>query len=202
MNLTTARATLTERGFQYLSTTQVDLALNNAKNALEDLLDWPWLETTAPGAAPLTISDLKHILYVVDTTNDRELLGLDPRDIVNINTDVDATGTPEYWWLDGLTSLKVYPANTANTLSVRYVKYSPELSDGSDTPLIPTRYHPIWLDFAVVEALKEGQNYQAANALLSDLMTRRMPGMLDVFAGRNSQNPEYQVISPVSSEDW
>ena len=38
---------------------------------------------------------------------------------------------------------------------------SPELSGRPDTPLIPARYHPLWIDFAVIEAYKDSDNSSA-----------------------------------------
>lgn len=65
--------------------------LNNAKDELEDFFDWPWLETTTTGTAPLTVTNLKRILYVTDTTNDTELPGVQAADI---NANIADTGTP------------------------------------------------------------------------------------------------------------
>jgi hypothetical protein len=148
----------------------------------------------------LTISDLKAIEYVTDPARDMILTGLDPRDIADIDPDVTTTGAPCYWWLDGLTTLRTYPVSTTTTLTVRYVKYSPELAVAADTPLIPTRYHPLWIDYACVEAYKEANNFQAANALLADL-TRRMNQVVETFTIRNLSNSEYVVMSPWGSED-
>jgi hypothetical protein len=150
MDLTAAQTELKARGGDYLSTARLTTFLNDAKNELEDFFVWPWLETTTTGTAPLTISDLKHVLYVVDTTNQAELTGASAQYIVeDLDETITTTGTPDVWWLDGTTTLKVYPANTSASLSVRYVKFSPELSAGADTPLIPVRNHNLWIDLAL-----------------------------------------------------
>lgn len=201
MNLGTARTELQARGFDYLSTTRCTILLNRGKNALEDYYLWPWLETTTTGTAPLTVSDLKQVLYVVDSTGDRELPGLDRRMIRDLDSKLDDTGVPEFWWINGETSLRVWPLNTTNTLSVDYVKFSPELSGDSDTPLIPVRYHPVWVDFAVVEAYKDNDAYDKASALLDHLTRFDIPRMVQAYAERNLQNPGYQQIRG-ASEDW
>lgn len=148
MNLSSARTQLEKLGAGRLSgdTTMEDFYLNQAKNWIEDKDDWPWLETTTTGSSPLTISDLRKVIYVADTTNDRLLKEADIIDIARRDPGIDAVGDPTRFYLDGLTSLKVWPVRTV-ALSVRYLKYSPELTT-SDTPLIPTRYHMLWCDVA------------------------------------------------------
>lgn len=146
--LSAARTELWDIGGGVLSadTTTTDYYLNLAKNWLEDRDDWPWLETTATGSSPLTVSDLKRVLYVADTTNDVLLKPAEMIDIARRDPGVDNTGQPAFYYLDGLTSVKVWPTTSVN-LSVRYIKYSPELTS-SDTPLIPTRYHFLWVKIA------------------------------------------------------
>jgi hypothetical protein len=201
MDLTAAQTELKARGGDYLSNARLTTFLNDAKSELEDYWDWPWLETTTSGAAPLTIADLKSVLYVVDTSNLRELRGLAAADIVaELDETITTTGTPEYWWLDGTTSLKLYPASTSAQLSVRYVKFSAELSAGTDTPLIPTRYHNLWIDLAMVRVYKDDDQAQAAAALLQDCYAR-LYKIVEVYEARNHQNPMIQRVR-FASEDW
>lgn len=201
MNLGAARTELLARGFSYLDSTRANLMLNTAKNELEDEHDWPWLETTTTGVAPLTIADLKRILYVVDLTNGRQLTGLDAQDIADRDVVVTTAGSPDSWYLDGLTTLRLYPTSTSDQLSVRYVKYSPELVADGDTPQIPVRYHVLWVDYACVEAYRDVENYAAANALLQHIKQVKLPQLLSVFGMRNMQNPEYTQVT-FASEDW
>jgi hypothetical protein len=203
VDLVTARAALKARGFQYLDDATVTVMLNNAKNALEDwFIEAPWLETTqATGAPPLTISDLHSVIYVLNATNDVPLQGVDARDVSELDGDLSTTGTAQYWWLDGLTTVRTYPIDSAAQVSVRYRKYSSELANASDTPSIPARYHPVWIDLAVVEALKDDDNYQAAQLLLQDV-NRRLDEMQTTFLLRNRQGADAQVITGIGSEDW
>lgn len=202
MNLTQAQAELTARGDPSGSTSRQLVWLNEAKNVFEDHYAWPWLESTTTGTAPLTIADLKQILYVTDTTDKRILLPLDPREIVREDTgaDVTMTGSPLFWWLDGTTTLKVWPVNATPTLSVRYVKFSPELASGTDTPLIPVRHHNVWIDLAMVQAYKDNDDYQAATTL-EQLAETRLQGLVNIYAGRNLQAPDFQTITDASC-DW
>ena len=195
MNLTSAITELQARGGSYLTSAggRPTIMLNDAKNELEDFYPWPWLETTTTGTAPLTISDLKYVLYVVDTTNKVELRGVDAGWIISQEgTDIAQTGDPSYWYLDGLTSLKVFPANTSVSLSVRYVKYSAELT-GSDTPGIPTRYHNLWIDLAMCRVYEDSDDFQAASALRAQTQ-KRLGQLVEEFEQRNRQNPMVQSI--------
>lgn len=148
MILSAARTQLERMGAGRLAgdTTTEDYYLNQAKNWIEDKDDWVWLETTTTGSSPLTVSDLRKVIYVADTTNDRLLKEADLIDIARRDPGINDVGQPSHFYLDGLTSLKVWPSQTV-TLSVRYLKYSPELT-AADSPLIPTRYHNLWVDVA------------------------------------------------------
>lgn len=181
--------------------------LNNAKDELEDFFDWPWLETTTTGTAPLTVTNLKRILYVTDTTNDTELPGVQAADI---NANIADTGTPCVWWLDGSTVsgndttviVNVYPVS-AVSLSIRHTRYSANLVADSESPLIPVRYHRTWVDLAAVEAYKDSDNFEAAAALRADV-DRRLGQMIETLGARNKQNSDYQVVSSESIlfGDW
>jgi hypothetical protein len=200
VNLGQAITELQARGFSYLDPGRCTIMLNNAKNVFEDMRDWPWLEAVATtGTAPLTISDFRSVQYVVDLTNQNELEGIDPRDVVDLDTNVSTAGTPRFWWLDGLTTLRTYPVSTTAQISVRYSKYSPEMSASSDTPQIPVRYHPIWVDLAVVEAYKDDDRFNEAQSLMG-LINLRLDEMT-VLLARNEANPPSQVITGASF-DW
>jgi hypothetical protein len=198
VNLGEAITALQDRGFDYLTSARATLMLNTAKNQFEDVAPFPWNEATTTGTAPLTINDVKSVLYVTDMTNDVQLDGFDVRAIVDGDASLDSTGTPQAWYLDGEMTLQVWPANTSASLSVRYVKFSPELEDSDDEPLIPARYHGVWIDLAVVEAYKDSDNLQAAGALLADAQ-RRLGEIVAVYALRG--HGEHQRIT-YASEDW
>jgi hypothetical protein len=202
MDLTAALAELASRGADHVSSARRTTFLNDAKNEFESVWPWPWLETTATGAAPLTVSDLRAVLYVVDSTNRRVLRGASAQDIVlQVDPTITTTGTPECWWLDGTTTLKVYPANTSVSLSVRYIKYSAELSAGADTPLIPTRLHNLWIDLAVIRVYQDSDELQAATALRADVRGR-LERLVAEYEVRNRQNAPLQHVSLDGGIDW
>jgi hypothetical protein len=50
-------------------------------------------------------------------------------------------------------------------LTVYFYKYGTDLASGADTPDMPSRFHEIIVDGAVVRALKDNDDYQQAQAL-------------------------------------
>jgi hypothetical protein len=173
--------------------------LNDAKNIFEDFWDWPWLEESITGSAPLTIADLKQILYVIDADQECLLEGTTALSVVtNESLSDGGTQNPRMWYLDGEDTLSVYPANTTNDLQVRYYRFSPELS-GTDTPLIPTRYHNLWVDLAMVNVYEDSDDAQAAAALRADCQ-QRLGQLVVHYETRNRQNQNTQQLT--GGGDW
>lgn len=161
--------------------------LNQAKNWIEDKDNWPWLETTTSGSSPLTISDLRNIIYVADSTNDNLLRASTASDIATNDPTINDTGRPSFYYLDGLTTVRVWPVSTVS-LSVRYIKYSPELSLSGDTPLIPVRYHALWIQVAHYLFLQSRQ----PQSVTGDLVARingSIDDMREQFFKRTGENP-------------
>jgi len=182
VNLATARAELESRGYARFTDARLEIWLNTAKNRFEDYgFDWPWLKSTATGAAPLTVSDLRRVRSVTDTTNGHTLSAVGAEDIIDFHDDLlTTTGTPVWWYLSSETVVSVYPVQTAS-LSVRYVKFSPELT-GTDTPLIPARYHQAWVDLAEVDVLRYGvKDRDSANSMEVEVF-RRIEEIAGVYA--------------------
>jgi hypothetical protein len=200
MDLAAAQVEMANRGFDYLSTDRRTFFLNQAKNTFEDIFPFPWLEDVATGTSPLTISDLKQVLYVSDTDHDRELLGLPAAQIIVDGTDLAETGTPSNWWLDGENTVTVWPVSSSASLQVRYIKESDELVDPTNTPLIPARYHGTWIDLAVIRAYIDSDNYVAAQGL-QQIVALDLSQIAQRYATRNDQNPGYQTIRS-GSDDW
>lgn len=199
LTLADAQVEVAARGFDYLEPPRLTFMLNNAKNALEDMWEWPWLTRLAIGAAPLLIGDLK-LVTLVRTDDDRELYGLDVRQAAINGTDLTAPGTPEHWWLDDTapTTVRTLPVG-GGEINVLYICESPELSSPSDVPLIPARYQPLWIDLAVVEGYKDSDNYVAAQALRADVAMRVQDVILR-YETRNRQHSPF-ITARVFSED-
>jgi hypothetical protein len=204
MNLLDGQNELMARGFDYLPEPRLTIMLNNAKNAFEDEWAWPWNEVVETGPAPLGVNRLKHVLYVQDTEHDTELLGLDVRQLAQGGTPLDQVGRPQYWWLDGpvgsaeTVTVRVWPVAPV-ALEVRATVASPELSNPQDTPLIPARYHPLWIDYAVLDAYRDSDNFSAAQ-LLQASIGARIGDLIERYETRNRQHAA-PITQYVFSED-
>ena len=182
MNLATARAELESRGYARFTDARLEIWLNTAKNRFEDYqFDWPWLKATTTGTSPITISDLRRVRTVYDATNRRPLNGMEAEDVTDFfDTNLALAGPAMYWYLTSETVLATYPVSTA-TMSVRYQKFSAELT-GTDTPLIPARYHQTWVDLAEVDALRYGvKDRDSANSMEAEVF-RRIEEIASVYA--------------------
>ena len=197
MNLNQGRSALMLRGFDYLSTPQLDLMLNTGKDEFEDTWEWPWLWTPFGGPTPLALDRFK--LMITCYGGGLELLGLDLRQVAQDGSDLALAGTPRYWWLNGTGELHAWPGDGADVAGVM-VAESPPLVDPDDTPLIPARYHGLWIDFAVVEAYKDSDNYAAAQALRADIGLR-MQDVIARYETRNRQHSPFMAMRNFHEDD-
>lgn len=163
MNLESLVTELKARGFDYLSTSRATNYLNDAY--LLDICEvesWPFLHASKEGTAPLTISDLRSVESVIDSTQNTKLSPLDPRELTDsYDTDLTTAGTPTFYYLDAESIVSVYPANTSDTILVRYWK-APEALTGSASPVIPSRFHTLIVDYAVARAYEDSDDYELA----------------------------------------
>lgn len=197
MNLDLAYAALVARGFDYLTPDRGHLMLNTAKDEFEDVWEWPWLQKLVTAPTPLTVADLKLVLSVRQGNN--ELYGLTLRQAAQGYTDLTEGGTAEFWWVEGDDILHLYPGD-GGAVTIVYVADSPELIAGVDTPLIPRRYHPLWVDLAVVEAYKDSDNFAAANALRADV-AMRMQNVITRYETRNRQHSPFISVRDSHGDD-
>lgn len=150
------------RGFDFLGSTRETHFINRAYHRVCSAYPWPFLETLLTGQnAPVTISDLKQVLYVVDTTNQLVLRGEDQRVIREYDPDLTSNGNPEFYYLEGTDTLKVWPPNNSVSLTVRYIKVPADLAAGS-TPVFPSRFHYAIVEGALVYAYRDTDNFEAA----------------------------------------
>lgn len=198
MNLAALITEVKARGFDHLSDARITQFINDAYVDIAEVHDWTWLETSTSGNAPLSISDLRTIVYVIDTSNDRRLRPIRAVDLPDIDTDISRSGTPEWYWIDAGVTIKVFPVATV-ALSVRYLKVPASLS-GTDTPVIPTRYHNTLVDQAVVWALKDANERQEAASLQQEVNLRLLQ-MIGMDQRRSRDFPDVQSIT-YGAEDW
>jgi hypothetical protein len=199
VNLAEAQQAVLDRGFDYLETPRLTLMLNTAKDAFEDFWDWPWLQKSFSGPTPLLIADLKLILMVKSAATKAELLGLDLRQASLGDTDVTQPGVPGYWWLGNDDTLHAWPGDGASLVGV-YLADTPPLVGPTDTPLIPARYHGLWIDFAVCEAYKDSDNFPAAQALRGDIGVR-MQDVVARYETRNRQHSPFMTVRGYSEDE-
>lgn len=202
MDLTALRTEFLARGFQDLeasgTNTRKDVFLNRSYHEICEREAWPFLETTATGTSPLTISDLRAVLAVVDSTNKNILDPIDYRDILETDPGLLATGAAEFWYRTSPTIITSYPP-PAVSLSVRYLKVPTDLSSGTDVPVIPTRFQYLIIEGAMMYAYRDVDNYEASQNL-SDVFEGGLLKMADSLLVTNLDSPYFMGVS--DSTDW
>lgn len=167
MNFSELKAELAARGFDYLSDTRRGQYVNAGYHEFNEEDLWSWRVDTDTGSSPLTVSDLGVIEEVVDTgNNSRPLVAEDRRNLRDWYGDLTTTGTPEFFYRDGATTVRTYPVG--GTLSLRHFKLAADLT-GTDTPIIPTRYHLLIVDYAARRAYNDSDNQQAAGLVEAEI---------------------------------
>lgn len=181
------------RGFDYLSTSRRLIYINDAY--LIDVCEtenWPFLRASAEGTAPLTISDLRSVEAVVDSTQATKLRPLDQREITDsYDTNLTTTGSPTLYYQTGETTLGVYPSNTSDTLLVTYWK-APAALSGSETPILPARFHSLIVDYAVARAYEDSDDYELAQNARENA-DGRLAKMRESLLGWNRDLPSEAV---------
>lgn len=205
-DFSTLRTQFYNRGFENWNDAGSLLAeckrlLNEAMHQIHDEYDgaWPFLEATATGSAPLTISDLGTIESVWDSTNSRFLDPADRRFLIERYEDgpLDDTGTPA-WFYVANGSVKVYPV-ASNSLSVRYWKVASDLSADGDTPLMPTRFHTAIVDLAVAAAHRLNSNEGEAQTAQGEAQRKVETMASRLLGGQQLAGPQH--IAPLSGDD-
>jgi hypothetical protein len=152
-----------ERGYQYESTTTIEASIQRHYQRLEGRYNWPWREGTKEGVAPFEIKDLRGILSVENTTAQSTIYGQSRQWLAEHYPDLEESGSPAWWWLDSLT-LRIFPTSTSENISVRYLK-RPEKLTASTEPAMPPEWHYLIVDLAVIDALKNNDQYDTAREL-------------------------------------
>jgi len=202
LNLSELRTEFFARGFDYLSSgpqTGPNNYLNRAYHSICDAYEWPFLEADASGTAPLVVSDLRAVLGVVDTTTQVQLRFIDRRNLLRIDPMVNTAGSPALWYTENGTTIKVYPTNGTDQISVHYAKVPDDLSDSTDVPIIPSRFHMLIVDQAVVYAYEDSDNLEAASAT-QVVVDRRMEEMRQALTNPNLDTPDF-ILSTVDHQE-
>jgi len=186
------------RGFDYMSTGEAELLINDAYRI--DIVgseDWPFLEESAEGTAPLELPNIESLELVVDQTQGRKLVPYDRRNLTDSYPNLEGQGTPRFYYLTG-SELNVYPLNTTDTLLVRYREFAPQLT-GSATPIIPARFHSLIIDGAVSRAYEGSDDYELAQSA-ANVFQSRLQKMREILLERFRDGPDQfiQITDPLA----
>lgn len=189
MDFSELKDELAARGFGYLSDTRLGVYINNARAELDRMYLWPWLEASATGTSPLTVTDLAAVEAVVNTSqSNAPLYPIDYRTLTEAYGDLSTSGSPSYYYLARPSSPEVatYPVSSTDTIGVQYWKVTPDLSASSDTPASPEEAHYTIVDLAVRRAYRDSDNHQEAEQIQSEidraigqLLLQYPPGIAD-----------------------
>ena len=173
---------------------RVDRFINQAYQEICAQAPWPFLEYTATGTAPLSISDLATVIAVVDSDG----VTLEPISYESlrriVNGDLTETGTAVWHYLTDGTVVNVYPV-PADSITVRYRRVPAALSSSSDSPLIPDEYLDIIALGALRRAALDNQAWEAANGYRQEWDAR----LLDMVAAEIAPPRAQQFVA--GSED-
>jgi hypothetical protein len=186
------------RGFDYHSSSKALGYLNDAYLVdICDAEDWPFLEATFSGTAPLEAADVRSIAYLLDSTEQAKLSPLDPRLLTDSSVDLEEDGTPSYYYVsEG--KIKTFPASATASLLGRYYKVPPALS-GSAVPVLPERFHSLIVDGAVARAYADSDDYELernAEEAFQRRLQKMREALLDVYRDGPSEfiavtNPDF-----------
>lgn len=149
-------------GFQYVAKNRLEDWVQRSYARLNARYDWPWLEETKEAVAPFEIKDLRYVLSVTDTTQERPLWGTERQWLLERYPKLEEQGSAVWWFLDNL-MLRLYPLSE-DKVAVRYVKKAPKLEAATES-LVPDEWEYLIVDEARVYGLKDNDEYQVAAEL-------------------------------------
>jgi len=173
-----------DRGYNFLPTARIGTFVDRSYAAICARYNWPFLEGSIAGKAPLEITDLGVILTVYDSAQEAVIEGMDRREVEHYFPNLEEEGEPRLWYLENI-SLKTYPVSS-DELQVRYQRVAPALAE-SEEPLIPEGWQYLIVDGAVVYCLKDDDEREEARALQADV-NQGVIEMMQALIPRNNQN--------------
>lgn len=199
MNFGELVSLFTAQGFDYLQTSEAETYLNASYQV--DICgdeDWPFLEEVTTGTAPLTLSEVSSIDYVLNTGQGTKLTPLDPRSLSDWSPTMVVEGQPLYYYSTGGNVLNVYPLSTTEALQVRYFKAAAKMS-GTAVPIFPERFHTLIVDGAVARAYENSDDYelsQSAEAKFETRLQKMREQLLNVY--RDGPDDFVAVTDPLA----
>lgn len=171
------------RGFEYLNDGGPGLVrakrwLNRAKNKVDSLEDWPYMNVNLAGTSPLVLADLRTVETVYDATNRQTLAFADRRDLRRDWGDITVPGLPLWYFITLGTTVNPFPVQSVS-LSVDYWKYSADMVNPTDQPDMPDRFRLVIVEYAVADALRDDESVDADRATAAaDQIVAEMRGVL------------------------
>jgi hypothetical protein len=188
------RTALAQRGFDYLTQTQLGDYINNGYTDVCEAEDWPFLSTAVTDTVPITISDLRTVSYVLDITNQNKLRPIDRRNLTDITTDLTTAGVASYYYLTTSgTVVAVYPEDLAASFTVFYYKVPPDLSADSDTPLVPSRFRSLIVDAAVNYAYENDDETAQADSATARFNARLEAMKTSLMVSQHDEPDQWMV---------
>lgn len=176
-------------GYNYVAKTRLEDWVQRSYAQISAQYDWPWLEENKEAIAPFEIKDLRYVLSVNDTTQERPLWGTERQWLLERYPKLEEFGNPVWWFLDNLT-LRTFPLSE-DKIAVRYIKKAPVLT-GASEPLIPTEWQYLIIDWARIFALRENDERPEAREAKADAEATLNEMIADQLQ-RNRQNPRTVV---------
>lgn len=172
------------RGLNYLNdvtgagvgVARVKRWINDAVHTIDELGDWPYLNTTTSGTTPLTIADLRTVETVTDVAGLRVISPFDRRTLRSYAVNLTTAGAPWGYYITGGTTVNVFPTSASLSITVDYWRFSPDLVGPTDEPLMPDRYRYAIVEYAVARGLRDEDDESGAQAAQAagDLIVQRM----------------------------
>lgn len=190
--LASVRAEFLAGGFNRLGATVADRLINDAYAWLINKHLWPFREQTLTGAAPLTVDDLGAVGSVTNTAdNDRRLVHVERRTIVEQVGDLTTTGVPNLFYIEDGTVVRTYPVG--GTLSVRYWRAPSPLIVDVDVLLVPNSWVQLVLDRARYRACLRQQDWAGAATLRTEVDESLNAMVMDQL-GKQVSDPELMIV--------
>lgn len=184
MKLSELRQEVIDRGYDYVKTSRIDEFLRRAYREICAGRKWPFLETVSEGEPPLEFTDLGRIITVEAVDRKVLLQGVTRHWLLSHYPSLEDPGPGIYWYLEDQT-LRVFPVDEG-TIRVHYFKRPARLA-ADDEPLIPEEWQYLMVDRAVVDCLKDDDEYEAAGRLRSEVRSGIEEMVTDLMT-RNRQN--------------
>lgn len=198
MNFTELKAELAARGFDYLSDTRLGryIGIGYSEACAQAL--WPFLAASQSGTMPMTITDLGTVESVEYAAEGRKLVPIDRRILTDEYPGLSDVGTALWYYLSTAGQVAVYPAQASGSFTVRYYK-RPATLTGTDTPVIPTEWHYVIVDYAAAKAYSDNGDVDQALAARQE-GDRTIGFMLDALIDPHADRSSGQTIISWSTD--